>query len=276
MTNNNDNIPTLHFPKEITDLLTLISEQQTAQIRLCRTLLAGFKATDERDVYYMDHLMDPLMDFMDQGDETEDLYRDYLAHIASFDAQEGQKRLEVLEEHLGYWAKTVYTAAHVAKQLHDGQQDENGADYFKVHVYKVGSSLFSWKQQVAGFLHAAAEDGLYTITELLDLVKRQIDIWNQDPDDHSWKYEFDELMPFPGENSLTPSENDWKEISEILECLDELTAQNHEDYLERFRNNINALHVKLKDLEFSPLGTKHQDYKPLMQMLHEYYSKTVL
>ena len=83
-------------------------------------------------------------------------------------------------------------------------------------------------------------------------------------------------MPFPGENSLTPSENDWKEISEILECLDELTAQNHEDYLERFRNNINALHVKLKDLEFSPLGTKHQDYKPLMQMLHEYYSKTVL
>lgn len=105
MTNNNENIPTLHFPKEITDLLTLISEQQTAQIRLCRTLLAGFKATREQDVYYMDHLMDPLMDFMDQGDETEDLYRDYLAHIASFDAQEGQKRLDDLEEHLGYWAK---------------------------------------------------------------------------------------------------------------------------------------------------------------------------
>ena len=272
MTNNDEYTPTLHFPKEITDLLALISEQQTAQIRLCRTLLAGFKATNEQDIYYMDHLMDPLMDFMDQGDETEDLYRDYITHIATFDVQESQKRLEDLEEHLGYWAKTIFAAAHVAKQLHEGQQNENGADYFKTHVYKVGSSAFSWKQQVAGFLHAAAEEGQYTISELLDLVKRQIAIWNQDPDDHSWKYEFDELMPFPGETFLSPSENDWKEISEILECLNEQIVQNHEDYLERFRSNINALHVKLKDLEFGPLGTKHQDYKPLMQMLHELYS----
>ena len=83
-------------------------------------------------------------------------------------------------------------------------------------------------------------------------------------------------MPFPGETSLSPSENDWKEISEILECLNEQIVQNHEDYLERFRSNIDALHVKLKDLEYGPQGTKHHDYEPLMQMLHEYYSKTVL
>ena len=217
MTNNNENIPTLHFPKEITDLLTLISEQQTAQIRMCRTLLAGFKATNEQDIYYMDHLMDPLMDFMDQGDETEDLYCDYIAHIASFDAQEREKRLEDLEE-----------------ILDTGQ--------------KPSMPQHTW----------------------------QIAIWNQDPDDHSWKYEFDELMPFPGETSLTPSEKDWKEIAVMLEYLNEQTAQNHEDYLERFRNNIDALHVKLKDLEFGPLGTKHHDYKPLINMLHEYHSKNGL
>ena len=76
--------------------------------------------------------------------------------------------------------------------------------------------------------------------------------------------------------SLSPSENDWKEIAVMLKCLNEQTAPNHEDYLKRFRNNINALHVKLKDLEFGPLGTEHHDYMPLMQMVHAYYSKTVL
>ena len=50
-------------------------------MRQCRTLVAGFKATAEKDINYMDSFMDELWDFMEQGSDTEMLYRDYLAYI---------------------------------------------------------------------------------------------------------------------------------------------------------------------------------------------------
>ena len=131
-TPNSDEEEQLHFeiPKEMHDALSQLVEYQNACFRECITLLAGFKATKERDIGYMDGYMDRLYDFMDQGSDVEFLYREYITYIASFNPQEGKERLEHLEEHLGYWAPAVYAAAHVARRLHQGQKDKRGNDYF--------------------------------------------------------------------------------------------------------------------------------------------------
>ena len=63
------------------DQLELIAEEQMETLRRCRTMVAGFKATKEKDIEYMDDVMDELLDFMDQGSEAEHLYRDYIAYL---------------------------------------------------------------------------------------------------------------------------------------------------------------------------------------------------
>ena len=40
----------LHFPQEMLDMFAEISRQQEAQVRQCKTMLAGFKATGETDL----------------------------------------------------------------------------------------------------------------------------------------------------------------------------------------------------------------------------------
>ena len=51
-----DNEP-LHFPQEMLDMFAEISRQQEAQVRQCKTMLAGFKATGETNLDYMDSYM---------------------------------------------------------------------------------------------------------------------------------------------------------------------------------------------------------------------------
>ena len=72
---------------ELYDGLKRIAEAQEATMRQCRIMVAGFKATGEQDIRYMDGFMDGLLDFMDQGSDTEQLYREYLAYISSFNPE---------------------------------------------------------------------------------------------------------------------------------------------------------------------------------------------
>ncbi len=146
------------FPKEFYNMFEMVAEHNNAQFRLCKTLVAGFKATNEQDLSYMDSYMDALFDFMDSGSDTETLYREYFAHIATFNPQKAKEYEESLDEHLGYKIHVVYAAAHVAKELHQGQKDKGGNDYFSSHLLPVGKSGYDWKEQVVGLLHDAAED----------------------------------------------------------------------------------------------------------------------
>ena len=47
----------LHFPQEMLDMFAEISRQQDEQFRQCKIMLAGFKATGETDLDYMDSYM---------------------------------------------------------------------------------------------------------------------------------------------------------------------------------------------------------------------------
>ena len=232
--------------QELYDGLKQIAEVQEATMRQCRTMVAGFKATGEQDIRYMECFMDRLWDFMDQGSDTEQLYREYIAYISSFNPDEGKSRFEDLEDSLGYWTPAVIAAGMVAREVHQGQKDKGGNDYFESHLLPVAQSGFTWKEKIVGFLHDAIEDTDYTI----DALSRKIEDTLQKlsaSEDEEWKEEFD-IMPYPGDSIFFPSEDDWKEMAEALAVLNHHTAPNREEYIKRFGENQLALKVKLNDM----------------------------
>ena len=141
----------INFPSELFDDFDEIYDLQIDQIRQARTMLAGFKALQERDIDYMDEYMDPLLDCMEQQTESEFLMREYIAYISTFNKKEASLRFEELEQDLGYWTKAVYAAGLTAQKLHKGQKDKGGNDYFTSHLLKVALSGHNWKEQVIGF-----------------------------------------------------------------------------------------------------------------------------
>lgn len=239
----------MEFPKDMHDMFQKIAEHHNAQFRLCKSLVAGFKATNEQDLSYMDNYMDTLFDFMDPGGDTEALYREYLAHVATFNPQKAKEYEESLEEHLGYKIHVVYAAAHVAKELHQGQKDKGGNDYFSSHLLPVGKSGYNWKEQVVGLLHDAAEDTSNDISTILHLVKQKLETWMNNPYDRSWIDDFEEdFFQYPAEQCHMPTEEEWDGIAAALQLLNYHTAPNREEYLSRICTNELALKVKLNDL----------------------------
>lgn len=184
---------------------------------------------------------------MEQDSDTEMLYRDYLAHISSFDPVEGKRRFLDLEDSLGYWSPVVISAGMVAREVHQGQKDKGGNDYFQSHLLPVAKSGFTWKEKIVGFLHDSIEDTDYDLDSLFSMVKTKLNDIAASPDT-DWKEEFD-IMPFPGDSIFFPSEDDWKEMGEALMVLNHKTAATREEYIQRFRKNPLALRVKLKDME---------------------------
>ena len=231
------------------DIFQKIAEHHNTQFRLCKTLVAGFKATNEQDLSYMNGYMDTLFDFMDPGGDTEALYREYLAHVATFNPLKAKEYEESLDEHLGYKIHIVFAAAHVARELHQGQKDKGGNDYFSSHLLPVGKSGHNWKEQVVGLLHDAAEDTPNDISTILQLVKKKLETWMNNPDDRSWIDDFEEeFFQYPAEQCHLPTEEEWDEIDTALQSLNHHTAPNREEYLSRICTNILALKVKLNDL----------------------------
>lgn len=180
---------------QLAEAFKSVAEAQNACLKQCKTMLAGFKALGERDIKYMDGYMDGLWDFIEAGGETEKLYRDYLAYISEFNPKEAQRRFKSLEDDLGYWTPVVIAAAYVAKELHQGQKDKGGNDYFTSHLLPVGKSGFDWKEKVVGFLHDAAEDTDYSVENVVNAVRKKLDILADNKSDDWWD-EFD-IMPYP-------------------------------------------------------------------------------
>lgn len=149
----------------------------------------------------------------------------------------------------------AYVAARLAREVHEGQADKAGKDYFDGHLSAVGSAGRDWKEKAAGFLHDAAEDTGYTVWELMERLKRGAEEWAEDPDAQGWAQEFDGMIgPVPGNGMQMPAGEEWNEIAEALELLDSGTAASREEYIRRFREHAQAtgrdlaIRVKLNDL----------------------------
>lgn len=239
--------------KEFIEAFRPIMEMNNARFRQVKTMLAGFIATQERDLNYMEEYMDVLFDFMDPMSDTEMLMRQYYDYIATFDPEEARRRIDSLENDMGYMTKIVYAAGLVAKKLHKGQVDKGGNDYFESHLLKVADAGFDWKEKVVGFLHDASEDCHMTVDEVMNLLDEEISRVVDNPKEHWyeeewWKEWMEDIDVYPcnATHVMTTEERD--EIKTALTLLNHHIAPSREEYISRISSNFLALKVKLNDL----------------------------
>ena len=266
----------LQFPQETIDMFAEIAKQQEAQFRQCKTMLAGFKGTGETDLDYMDSYMDCLHDFMEQDGDVESLYLEYIGHLATFNPLKAEERKEDLEESLGYRTEIAYAAAYVAREVSRTERGAEGDEFFKSNCWRVGRYGYDWKIKVAGFLYHVVEDLDYDAYWLVQLTKEKLTEWMDNPEKNFWRHDFDEdeLMPFAGEKCIPPTEEEWNELVDALNLLNEKTAKDKSAYHSRFKNKYLAIQVKIKDLEHQP--SREEEHHLFLQLLWDYVDKQEL
>lgn len=116
----------------------------------------------------------------------------------------------------------VQSAADIASQLHRGQKDKAGVDYFTGHLSAVAKMGNTWQEQVVGYLHDASEDTPNSVEDVLNLLDEKL------------------------ETPLT--EADREELATALRLLNHHLAPDRETYIQRIKSNALATKVKLHDL----------------------------
>lgn len=239
--------------KELIEAFRPIAEMNNARFRQVKTMLAGFIATQERDIVYMDEYMDVLFDFMDPQSDTEMLMRQYYDYIATFDAEKARERTERLENDMGYMTKIIYAAGLVAQKLHKGQVDKGGHDYFESHLLEVADAGFDWKEKIVGFLHDASEDCDVTVDDVMHLLDEEISRVVANPKEHWyeeewWREWMEDIAVYPCKTTHVITDEEQTEIKKALTLLNHHTAPSREEYINRISTNFLALKVKLNDL----------------------------
>lgn len=273
--------------KELIEAFRPIMEMNNARFRQVKTMLAGFIATQERDLNYMDEYMDTLFDFIDPQSDTEMLMRQYYDYIATFDAKEARQRIDSLENDMGYMTKIVYAAGLVAQKLHKGQVDKGGHDYFESHLLKVANAGFDWKEKVVGFLHDASEDCNETIEDVMNLLDEEVSRVTSTKGNHWeadwWEDWMEDIDPYPCERTHVMTSEERDEIKTALTLLNHNPATSREEYINRISRNSLALKVKLHDLrnnmdisriqeptekDYTRLERYQKEHKTLLEALH--------
>ena len=116
----------------------------------------------------------------------------------------------------------VQSAADIAYQLHKGQKDKAGVDYFTGHLSAVAKMGNTWQEQVIGYLHDASEDAPNSVEQVLNLLDEKLE---------------------------TPlSDRDREELAVALQLLNHHLSPDRETYIQRIKSNALATKVKLHDL----------------------------
>ena len=116
----------------------------------------------------------------------------------------------------------IQCAATLACELHKGQVDKAGVDYFTGHLTSVAKMGRTWQEQVVGYLHDASEDTPYSVEEVLNLLDDKLG---------------------------TPlSDTDRLELADALHLLNHHLAPNRETYIHHIKENTLATAVKMHDL----------------------------
>ena len=143
----------------------------------------------------------------------------------------------------------VQCAAALACQLHRGQVDKAGVDYFTGHLTAVAKMGSTWQEQVVGYLHDASEDTPNSVEQVLNLL--------------------DEKLECP------LSDSDREELTVALRLLNHHFAPDRETYIQRIKRNALAKAVKMHDLthnmELSRLpNPTRKDYERVERYKKEY------
>ena len=143
----------------------------------------------------------------------------------------------------------VQCATELARELHKGQVDKAGVDYFTGHLTAVAKMGTTWQQQVVGYLHDASEDTPHSVEEVLNLLDAKL---------------------------RTPlSDTDRLELADALHLLDHHLAPDREIYIQRIKSNALAKAVKMHDLTHNMDLTRipnpaKKDYERIERYKKEY------
>lgn len=275
--------------EQYNDLLTMLAngikmEKKIADGNIKR-LNAAIKSGCQ-DIELLDSLADPLFDTMlglsCAGERT---YLRFIKYLETFNPKEAKERFEMYEDSMGYKIHLAYVAARLAKDIHKGQVDKAGKDYFEGHLATVGGNGYDWKDKTVGFLHDVAEDTEYSVKDVIRLLKRGLKEWKAKPDEQDWMNDFIEMITqYPNERLHLPSKEEWNEIEEALNLLNSRTAKNREEYIQRFKGHFLAIKVKMNDLrhnmdisripnptekDYARIERYQKEYNILMDMFQE-------
>ena len=134
----------------------------------------------------------------------------------------------------------VQCAAVLACELHKGQVDKAGVDYFTGHLTAVAKMGTTWQHQVVGYLH---------VEEVLNLLDAKLG---------------------------TPlSDTDRLELADALHLLNHHLAPDRETYIQRIKSNALATAVKMHDLTHNMDLTRipnpaKKDYERIERYKKEY------
>ena len=143
----------------------------------------------------------------------------------------------------------VQCAAALACQLHRGQVDKAGVDYFTGHLTTVAKMGSTWQEQIIGYLHDASEDTPNSVEQVLNLLDEKLE-------------------------SLL-SDSDREEFTVALRLLNHHLAPDRETYIQRIKRNALAKAVKMHDLTHNmdlsrlPNPTR-KDYERVKRYKKEY------
>lgn len=231
-----------------------------------------------RDIDQLDSLANPLFDSMlgvsGIGKRT---YLHFIKYLETFNPDEAKRRREMYEDALRYKIHVAYIAARFAKNIHQGQVDKAGVDYFEGHLATVGGFGHNWKEKTVGFLHDVAEDTDYSVKDVMRLLKHELRQFKTKPKEHDWIEDFEAVVgEYPNEILHLPSKEEWLEIEEALNLLNSRTAESREKYIHRFRGHSLAIKVKLNDLRHNMDVSRIQhptekDYLRIVRYKKEYH-----
>ncbi|MDR1938641.1 MAG: phosphohydrolase [Tannerellaceae bacterium] len=122
----------------------------------------------------------------------------------------------------GVYDDLVGEAAILAKELHRGQVDKAGVDYFEGHLTAVGNAGDGWKEKVVGYLHDVSEDTTHTVEEIIQILKER--------------------------SKGLLKDDDAQDLATALNLLNSKTASSRAAYIARLKENHLATKVKLNDL----------------------------
>uniref|UniRef100_UPI00345DC143 phosphohydrolase n=1 Tax=uncultured Dysgonomonas sp. TaxID=206096 RepID=UPI00345DC143 len=151
-----------------------------------------------------------------------DIYTKLLDYLSTFNPDMAREIEESNNEMFGKYDHIVEAAELLAIQIHTGQTDKAGVDYFSGHLTTVGGSGCTWKDKIVGYLHDAAEDTEYSVEQVSKMLQAKCN------------------------NEIT--ELHLSEIRDALNLLNSQTAKTREEYISRIKNSRIATRVKLNDL----------------------------
>ncbi len=204
-----------------------------------------------QDLEFLDNLIDPIWSCIEgmSGTGVRTLFR-YFRYLDTFAPDEAKRLRDSYEDSMGFKVHAAYVAARLAKQWHKGQTDKAGKDYFTEHLCKVAEGGFDWKEKAVGFLHDVAEDTPHSVTDIIKAMKHELIPFKKKGYHPEWLYEFEDIVfQYPNEVYHPLTREEWGEIEEALNLLNEQTASSREEYIERLRGHWIAIKVKIKDLD---------------------------